>query len=224
MDVAAQTMFDEIAKRYEGAFSEDPSLHQIIDRSLGLLEPNSSVLDVGCGTGRPVLYRLAAAGHRVTGIDISPEMLDIAKKQVDGDFHQADMTKYVPARQFDAIFAIFSLFNSSYEQICSMMLKFREWLRPGGRLILATIPSDCMFDDKSLYDESGKWVDTKPMYFMGHEFPGSAATVEGWHDVLHTAGFGIESELNYKFSPPDATAHKADPDHHYLVARRTQRD
>ena len=222
MDVAAENMFDEIAKRYEAAFSEDPSLQQIIDRSLGLLKPNSSILDLGCGTGKPVCYQLAAAGHNVTGIDISQEMLEIAKRQVNGEFLKADMTKYTPAptQQFDAIFTIFSLFNSSYEQIHSLMFKFREWLTPGGRLIIATIPSDCMFDDKSLYNESGKWVDTKPMYFMGHEFPGSAATVEGWRELLGVAGFEIESELNYKFSPPDDTAHKADPDHHYFVARR----
>jgi len=38
------------------------------------------VLEVGCGTGR-IAIELAAAGHRVTGIDGSPAMLDIARRK-----------------------------------------------------------------------------------------------------------------------------------------------
>lgn len=158
MNVMAENMFDEIAKRYEAAFLEDPSLHQIINRVLNLLEPNSDILDVGCGTGRPVSYRMAECGHKVIGIDISQEMIAIAKRQVtdnEAEFEKADMTKYAPKKQFDAIFAVFSLFNISYSQTVEMLEKYHQWLKPGGRVIIATIPSDCMFEDKSLYDESG---------------------------------------------------------------------
>ncbi|XHF98643.1 hypothetical protein AWENTII_002189 [Aspergillus wentii] len=139
MDTMAETMFDEIAKRYEAAFSEDPSLHQIIDRVLPLLPRNSCILDVGCGTGKPVSFRMARAGHKVTGIDISQQMLGIAERQVsssglEAEFEKTDMTKYTPAdgTRFDAIFAIFSLFNISHAQTMEMLGKFREWLKPGG--------------------------------------------------------------------------------------------
>jgi ubiquinone/menaquinone biosynthesis C-methylase UbiE len=41
------------------------------------------VLDVGCGCGRTSVF-LRNMGHTVTGIDIVPEMLDIARKWVKG--------------------------------------------------------------------------------------------------------------------------------------------
>ncbi|KAE8365912.1 S-adenosyl-L-methionine-dependent methyltransferase [Aspergillus caelatus] len=220
MDTEAEMMFDDIAKTYEATFAHDPSLHQVIDQALDLLEPNSRVLDVGCGTGKPVSYRLAEAGHDVIGIDISQNMIDIASRQVKGAFTKVDMTKYQPATKFHCIFAIFSLFNISRSQIHSMVSKFFEWLEPGGRLVLATIPSDCLFQDRSMYDQSAEWVDQKPMYFMGHDFCGSAATTGGWKHLFSDVGFEIETEFSYQFSPPDIAAHKRDPDHHYFIIRR----
>lgn len=112
-------------------------------------------------------------------------MLDTASRQVKGEFTKTDMRKYCPSNKFDAIFAIFSLFNISRRQMYSMLFKFCEWLQPGGRLILATIPSDILFQDQSLYDHSGEWVDRKPMYFMGHDFCGSASTIHGWQKLVN---------------------------------------
>ncbi|HTV88698.1 MAG TPA: methyltransferase domain-containing protein [Stellaceae bacterium] len=53
------------------------------DRILDLLVPPGSVLDaldVGCGTGFLSL-ELAARGHRVTGVDLAPAMLALARQK-----------------------------------------------------------------------------------------------------------------------------------------------
>jgi SAM-dependent methyltransferase len=55
---------------------EEPIVHQILD---GL--PAGSALDAACGTGRHAEY-LAARGHRVIGVDISPDMLARARIRV----------------------------------------------------------------------------------------------------------------------------------------------
>src|SRR5882757_8325883 len=44
----------------------------------------TSILDLGCGTGQ-VTCALARHGHRMTGIDPSPAMLDIARRRPDGE-------------------------------------------------------------------------------------------------------------------------------------------
>lgn len=51
-----------------------------IDFFVGLfaLPVGSTVLDVGCGTGRHAV-ELAKRGYRVTGVDLSPKMLEVAR-------------------------------------------------------------------------------------------------------------------------------------------------
>ena len=45
------------------------------------VQPGDHVLDIGCGTGMLTL-RAALKGAQVTGIDINPEMIDIARKRI----------------------------------------------------------------------------------------------------------------------------------------------
>ncbi|MBI4928573.1 MAG: methyltransferase domain-containing protein [Anaerolineae bacterium] len=65
-----------------------------VPRMLALvdLQPGEKVLDVACGTG--VITRAAAeavgTGGAVTGIDISPDMLSLARKLTDGRFPSVD--------------------------------------------------------------------------------------------------------------------------------------
>lgn len=49
-----------------------------------------SLLDVSCGTGSMAI-RVARAGMRVTGVDISPEMIDEARRKV----HQAGLAEEI---------------------------------------------------------------------------------------------------------------------------------
>ena len=63
------------------------------------------VLDAACGTGR-LSIALAKAGYIVVGIDITPEMLKIARSKRLGEnpkFVKADMRTYVSKNKFDAI-------------------------------------------------------------------------------------------------------------------------
>jgi SAM-dependent methyltransferase len=46
------------------------------------LPPGAAVLDVGCGCGVPVARSLAAAGHAVTGVDLSEVQVDRARRLV----------------------------------------------------------------------------------------------------------------------------------------------
>jgi 2-polyprenyl-3-methyl-5-hydroxy-6-metoxy-1,4-benzoquinol methylase len=76
-----------------------------------------SVIDIGCGTGNHAL-RLSRLGYRVTGVDVSPTMLKIAKKkdkEAKIRFIQRDMKKLekvVPKGQrFDAAICLGQVFS-----------------------------------------------------------------------------------------------------------------
>jgi 2-polyprenyl-3-methyl-5-hydroxy-6-metoxy-1,4-benzoquinol methylase len=46
-----------------------------IEPFAAMLGPGATVLDIGCGSGQPIAAHLTNEGHRVTGIDSSPERL-----------------------------------------------------------------------------------------------------------------------------------------------------
>lgn len=54
---------------------------RLIRRAFGAVPGGAAVADIPCGTGR-LAEVLAAMGFRVTGIDISPQMLDVASRRL----------------------------------------------------------------------------------------------------------------------------------------------
>lgn len=75
-------MFSRLAPRYD-SFNRFSSLGLDMwwrKRLVRGLPTGAAVLDMGCGTGDLALMA-AAEGHRVTGLDFSPEMLEIARRR-----------------------------------------------------------------------------------------------------------------------------------------------
>ncbi|HEX6031324.1 MAG TPA: class I SAM-dependent methyltransferase [Tepidiformaceae bacterium] len=103
-----------------------------------LPERPSDVLDVGCGTGY-MARTIAALGHRVTGIDLAPGMLEVAR----GD--AASRGLHIDFREGDAVAPPFG--PASFDVVASRHVlwtlrdpgrAFRNWkrlLRPGGRVV-----------------------------------------------------------------------------------------
>lgn len=67
----------------------------------------ATLLDVACGTGAH-LFRLKA-GYRAAGLDVSPEMVAIARdRNPDLEIIEADMRAFDLGRTFDAVVCLFS--------------------------------------------------------------------------------------------------------------------
>jgi len=68
------------------------------------LKPETAYLDVGCGAGMAAQIA-AQRGARVTGLDASPDLLEIARGRVpDGDFHLGELESLpFPDGQFDLV-------------------------------------------------------------------------------------------------------------------------
>ncbi|OEV03140.1 class I SAM-dependent methyltransferase [Streptomyces oceani] len=97
------------------------------------------VLDLGCGTGSLSLL-LAADGHRVTGVDLAPRMVERARAKLaaaglPGGFLVGDaMAPPTGAQRFDVLLSRHLAWTLPDPQAA-----LREWvsrLRPGGRLVL----------------------------------------------------------------------------------------
>lgn len=73
------------------------------------------IINYGCGTGKHDV-KLSGMGYHCTGIDISPLMIDIAKKnakneKIEIDFSVADIRKYETAERYDAVISLFHVMS-----------------------------------------------------------------------------------------------------------------
>jgi 2-polyprenyl-3-methyl-5-hydroxy-6-metoxy-1,4-benzoquinol methylase len=98
------------------------------------------VLDIGCGCGVPVARHLAAAGHRVTGVDISDVQVERARQLVPGaTFIRADATGMdFPPGSFDAVICLYALIHMPLDRQPGLLRDIARWLRPGGWLLATT--------------------------------------------------------------------------------------
>lgn len=103
------------------------------------LPPGAAILDLGCGTGEPILRFLVERGYVVTGVDASAAMLAIARHRFpDTRFVLADMRSLALGARFDAVNAWHSLFHLAPDEQRAMFATFVRHLRPGGVLMFTT--------------------------------------------------------------------------------------
>ena len=95
------------------------------------------VLDLGCGTGSLSLLA-AEQGHRVTGVDLSPAMIDLARAKLagrDAVFLLGDAAAPpVGEDRFDVVLVRHVLWT--LPDPARVLRHWRGLLRPGGRLVL----------------------------------------------------------------------------------------
>lgn len=108
------------------------------------MPPGAAVLDIGSGSGLPTAGRLSAAGHRVTGIDVSATVVQLARRQVPtAVFENTDVrTMPDPLWPWDAVTAFFSLLQMSRRDIDTTLARIAGWLAPGGCFAFAAVPVD----------------------------------------------------------------------------------
>jgi SAM-dependent methyltransferase len=173
---------------YDGFFEREwldylslPSDHEVTLRQVDFLverlalEPRASVLDVGCGRGRHSV-ELARRGFRVTGIDLSPRSLELARAaaaeaEVEVEFRRVDMRELDYDSAFDGAFNVFTSFGYFEEDAENerALHGIARALRPGGRFLIDIINPIALarvyrerewreFDDGSLLTEQ-RWQD-----------------------------------------------------------------
>ncbi len=204
---STEALFDKLGQKYQDTYDVDrPGLQQLLLRVSNQLLPGADVLDLGCGTGKPVSKMLADAGCRVTAIDLSQQMVDIAKSNVpSASVIKANMMKYRPDKDFDGIFAIFSLIQLPRREIYSMAFKMAQWLKPGGLFVFATVDwTDQKFVPEHPLDPRGEW---SYLSWMGHVSRVNTFSPGDWLKLLNSTGITIQSveassyanELEYFF-------------------------
>jgi SAM-dependent methyltransferase len=121
---------------------------------VGMLELDQpmKILDLACGFGRHT-NRLAALGHTMTGIDLTPGFLDIARRDalerhVQVTYQQGDMREIAFEKEFDRVMLVFTAYGYFSDEINLQVLKnVAQALKPGGLLIFDAPGRDAFLRD-----------------------------------------------------------------------------
>lgn len=135
--VAARTLahYDAQALAYS-AGTRDHDVSQNIDTLLRYIEAPQpfELLDLGCAAGRD-LATFKALGHRVTGLEGSPALAALARKNsgckvLEQNFLALDL----PPSHFDGVFANAVLFHLPSQVLPRILGELQATLKPGGVL------------------------------------------------------------------------------------------
>lgn len=141
---------DEAPRYLDNCFTKNTEFEvKFIINELNL-QSGDRILDIGCGVGRHSLG-LAANEIKVTGIDLSPDMLAIARKKAEKaklnvEFIEGDASKVRLAKTFDHSICIcegaFGLIERGDDPIgfnLGILRNVNAMLKPGGKLLMTVL-------------------------------------------------------------------------------------
>ena len=127
--------FDCIALNEHQGWNHNNHYHRFLLKQLPF--QCKTVFDIGCGTGE-FSRLLAKRADRVLAIDLSPNMIEVAKQRskqyTNIDFQVADILQWeFPPERFDAIVSIATVHHLSVEHL---LPNLKAALKSGGRLVI----------------------------------------------------------------------------------------
>ena len=103
---------------------------------------SDTILDLGCGTGRHAVI-LAGHGSRVVGVDLSADMVEVARCRAEAagvsliDFQVGDVRSFRSRDRFDLVLLMFAVLGYQLEDadVEATLETAAQHLQPGGVLI-----------------------------------------------------------------------------------------
>lgn len=131
--------YDNIASAFAEMRDSFYREQKYLDLLINYLQPGADVLDVGCGSGHPIAAYLIEQGLKVTGIDASKKLLNIAAKKCPHmrTIH-GDVRSIVLNEKYDAIVEWWCLFHLPKADQIQMISRFANWLKQNGILEFTT--------------------------------------------------------------------------------------
>jgi len=135
-----QELYRKFARYYDLIYQwmDYPGEAEFIKQMVELNQqsPGNNLLDVACGTGNHAQY--LTDSFNVVGLDINPEMMNIAREKVpEMELIQGNMKEMDLDRDFDTIICLFSSINyhTNLLELEETFKRFYHHLKPGGVLI-----------------------------------------------------------------------------------------
>lgn len=193
MASGAESIID-LYERHAVAWDTAREARQFIEeqwmiRFESLLTPSGAILDIGCGSGRPIAQHFMERGFDVVGVDSSPTLIGICRERFPSqDWLVADMRTLALNRRFRGIVAWDSLFHLSHEHQRAMFAVFSDHAAPGAALIFT----------------SGAGHGEATGSFAGERLYHASLSLEEYQDLLGAYGFRV---IRHEVEDPECGGH-----------------
>ncbi|MGH3648802.1 MAG: class I SAM-dependent DNA methyltransferase [Micromonosporaceae bacterium] len=134
-------MYDELASVYDAIYRSRKDYVAEARLVTGLIRDRApdaaSLLDVACGTGEHLIH--LRDEFEVTGVDISPQMIDVARTKLPGvELRVADMRELRLGQSYDAVICLFSAvgYLGASSELDAAMAAMAAHVHPGGVLVI----------------------------------------------------------------------------------------
>ncbi len=180
------------------------------------LRPGMKVLDVGCGPGRHSL-ELSRRGYEVTGVDLSPEFINLAVESADDgslsiDFGVLDVRDLAFEEEFDAVVCLcqggFGLLGGDDD--ADVFIRLSRAVKPGGGVVVSAFSSYFALHHLEAGEEFDPRVGVLHEVSTLRNSDGAEAPFDLWTTcftsrelLLLGAAAGLEGAATYGVTPGD---------------------
>jgi len=185
--------YDRVADTYVdlavGRLDDEPWLRAALDAFAEDVAGLGPVVDVGCGPGH-VTAHLAARGLDVRGVDLSPRMVEHARRRYPSQrFDVASATDLdLAPGSWGGVLGWWSLFNLPRDVLPEVVAGFAQALVPGGQVLVGTHVGEQDIPRRQAYGGV-------PVTWTTHRW-----LPEQLVDVLVAAGLEMVAELRFPAS------------------------
>lgn len=202
-DAPYDPIAEAYAERYAAELASKPLDRALLRMLAEELGPGAKVGDVGCGPGH-VAAHLQGLGLRAVGVDLSPQMIGLARARFPGpEFHVASMLR-LPADDgaWQGLVALYSIIHLQPDERPAAFTELHRVLAPGGPALVAFHVGDGV---RHVDELLGRAV-SLDFHFLQ---PDAVAA------QLDAAGFDVEISLQRTaYAPVETHARRA-----YIMAR-----
>jgi cyclopropane fatty-acyl-phospholipid synthase-like methyltransferase len=172
-----RTAYNRISARWDEARSEFYGREQgYLERLLEGLPAHSTILDAGCGTGRPMAQYVLARGHGIIGVDQSEALLALARKRFPhARWIEAALESYAFDEPVHGVICWDTLFHIARMHHAGILERMARAIVVGGCIMLTAGGSehppftDTMLGESFFYDSHPPEILLRMLYDLGFE-------------------------------------------------------